>query len=69
VTTTAEKSIEQELDKQRAPNARANCPHTITVTLDTAVPCEFGSASGQGDVAFTFSDASGTVGPSSVETS
>ena len=45
--TTAEKSIEQELDKQGAPKARANCPDTITVKLDTTVTCEFSGASGQ----------------------
>jgi hypothetical protein len=71
VATSAEKSIDQELDKQGAPNAQANCPDTITVKLDTTVTCEFSGASGQaaGDVTFTFSDASGTVDPSSVKTS
>ena len=66
--STVEKSIEQELDKQGAPNAQANCPDTITVKLDTTVTCDLSGASGQaaGTVTFTFSDASGTVDPSSV---
>lgn len=68
--SAVEKSIEQELDKQGAPNAQANCPDTITVKLDTTVTCDLSGAGGQaaGNVTFTFSDASGTVDPSSVET-
>ena len=68
--SAVEKSIEQELDKQGAPNAQANCPDTITVKLDTTVTCDLSGAGGQaaGTVTFTFSDASGTVDPSSVET-
>ena len=68
--SSVEKSIEQELDKQGAPNAQADCPDTITVKLDTTVTCDLRGAGGQaaGTVTFTFSDTSGTVDPSSVET-
>ncbi|MGZ3687793.1 MAG: DUF4333 domain-containing protein [Bdellovibrionota bacterium] len=68
--STVEKSIEQELAKQGAPNAQANCPDNIIVKVGTTVTCDLSGAGGQaaGTVTFTFSDASGTVDPSSVET-
>jgi len=71
VATTAEKSIERELDELGAPNAQTKCPETITVKFETTVTCEFSGATGQAAeiVTFTFSDASGTLDPSSVETS
>lgn len=67
---TAEQSIEEELDAQGASNAQVNCPDTITVKVDTTVTCDLSGASGQaaGSVTFTFSDASGTVDSSSVQT-
>ena len=67
---SVEKSIEQDLAKQGAPNAQANCPDTITVKVDTTVTCDLSGAGdqGAGTVTFTFSDASGTVDPSSVKT-
>lgn len=65
-----EKSIEQELAKQGAPDAQANCPDNIIVKVGTTVTCDLSGAGGQaaGTVTFTFSDASGTVDPSSVKT-
>jgi Domain of unknown function (DUF4333) len=68
--STAETSIERELDRQGAPEAQANCPDTIVVKVDSTVTCDLSGGGGQatGTVSFTFSDASGTVDPSSVQT-
>jgi hypothetical protein len=68
--STVEKSIEQELETQGAPNGQADCPDTITVKLDSPVTCDLKTAGGKtaGTVTFMFSEDSGTVDPSSVET-
>jgi hypothetical protein len=68
--STVEKSIEQELAKQGAPNGQADCPDTITVKLDSPVTCDLNTAGGKtaGTVTFMFSEDSGEVDPSSVET-
>jgi hypothetical protein len=65
-----EKSIEQELVTQGAPNGQADCPDTITVKLDSPITCDLNTAGGNtaGTVTFMFSEDSGTVDPSSVET-
>jgi hypothetical protein len=68
--SAVERSIEEELATQGAPNGQADCPDTITVKLDSPVTCDLNSAGGHtaGTVTFTFSEDSGTVDPSSVET-
>jgi hypothetical protein len=68
--TTVEKSLLQERAKQGAPNAQVHCPENIIVKLGTTVTCNVSGASGQatGTVTFAFSDAQGTVDPSSVKT-
>jgi hypothetical protein len=68
--STVEKAIEQELETQGAPNGQADCPDTITVKLDSPVTCDLNTAGGKtaGTVTFMFSEDSGTVDPSSVET-
>ncbi len=67
---TVEKSVQQQLAKQGAPNAQVHCPTNIIVKLGTTVTCNVTGASGAatGTVTFTFSDAQGTVDPSSVKT-
>ena len=66
---SAEKAVEKSLAAQGAPNAAVNCPDTIIVKVDTTVTCDVSSAGGNasGSVTWTFSDAEGTVDPSSVE--
>lgn len=66
-----EQAIQEQLAKQGAPDAQVNCPDTIIVKVGTTVTCDLSSASGQanGTVTFTFSDATGTVDPSSVQAS
>ena len=66
-----EQQIKEDLAKQGAPNAVVNCPDNIIIKVGTTVTCNVSSASGKanGSVTFTFSDASGTVDSSSVETS
>jgi hypothetical protein len=67
---TVEKSLQEDLAKQGAPNALVNCPDNIIVKVGTTVTCDVSSASGVagGTVTFSFSDATGTVDPSSVAT-
>jgi hypothetical protein len=69
--STVETAIQKDLADQGAPDAQVNCPDTIIVKLDTTVTCDLSSTGGQatGSVTFTFSDASGTVDPSSVQAS
>ena len=67
---TAEAAVEKSLAAQGAPNATVNCPDTIIVKTGTTVTCDVSGAQGAatGTVTFTFSDAEGTVDPSSVTT-
>jgi hypothetical protein len=67
---TVEKSVQEQLAKQGAPNAQVHCPENIIVKLDTTVTCNVSGAGGAatGTVTFTFSDAQGTVDPESVKT-
>ena len=66
-----EQQIKEDLAKQGAPNAVVNCPDNIIIKVGTTVTCNVSSANGKanGSVTFTFSDATGTVDPSSVQTS
>jgi len=65
-----EQQIKEDLAQQGAPNAVVNCPDTIIIKVGTTVTCNVSSAGGgaNGSVTFTFSDASGTVDSSSVQT-
>ena len=66
---TVEASVERSLAEQGAPNAQATCPDPVAVKVDTTVTCDVTGAGGAagGTVSFTFSDATGTVDPDSVE--
>lgn len=68
--TTVEKAVQQQLAKQGAANAQVHCPQTIVVKVGTTVTCNVSGAGGAatGTVTFTFSNAWGTVDPSSVKT-
>lgn len=67
---TADAAVEKSLATQGAPNATVNCPANIIVKVGTTVTCNVSGAQGvaSGTVTFTFSDAEGTVDPSSVKT-
>jgi hypothetical protein len=65
-----EKDIQAALGQKGVTGASVNCPDNVIVKVGTYVVCEVTGAKGaQGKVKFTFSDASGTVDTSSVETS
>jgi hypothetical protein len=68
--STVEKQVQDVLARQGAPNAMVSCPANIIVKVGTTVTCNVSGASGAvtGKVTFTFSDAQGTVDPSSVKT-
>lgn len=68
--TTAAAAVEKSLAAQGAPNATVVCPTTIIVKVGTTVTCNVSSAQGgaTGTVTFTFSDDTGTVDTSSIET-
>jgi hypothetical protein len=68
---TADAAIEKSLAAQGAPDAVVNCPETIVVKVGTTVSCAVSGAQGaaNGTVTYTFSDASGTIDPESVEAS
>lgn len=65
---SVEKTLEEQLAKEGFPNATANCPDNIIVKTGTTVTCDVSGAGATGTVTFTFSDAEGTVDPSSVKT-
>jgi hypothetical protein len=66
---TVDKAVEQDLAAQGIPNATVNCPSVIKVKPGTTVTCPVsGARGGAGTVSFQFSDASGSVDESSVET-
>jgi hypothetical protein len=66
---TVEKEIQQQLASKGIPDAAVNCPDNIIVKLNTSVTCDVTGAKGVGKVTFGWSDSSGTVDESSVETS
>jgi hypothetical protein len=68
---TVEAAIETSLAARGAPEAAVTCPETIVVKVGTTVTCDVSGvqAPATGTVTYTFSDASGTVDPASVETS
>lgn len=67
--STAEAAVKDSLAAQGLPNSVVNCPDNIIVKVGTTVTCDLSSGGGaaSGSVTFTFSDANGTVDPSSVE--
>ena len=67
---TADAAVEKALAAQGIPNATVRCPSNIIVKVGTTVTCDVSGAGGaaSGSVTFTFSDATGTVDPSSVKT-
>jgi hypothetical protein len=67
---TADAAVEKSLAAQGIPNATVKCPSNIIVKVGTTVTCDVSGAGGAatGSVTFTFSDAEGTVDPSSVKT-
>jgi hypothetical protein len=66
---TVEKEIEDQLASQGIPDTTVNCPDNIIVKLNTSVTCDVAGAKGAGKVTFSWSDDSGTVDESSVQTS
>ena len=68
--STVDKAVEQNLADAGVSGTMVHCPATVTVAVGKTVTCPFVTASGrQGEVSFTFSNASGTVDPSSVKSS
>jgi hypothetical protein len=66
---TVDEQLEQDLAASGAPNATVNCPDPVTVKTGTTVTCPVvGAGGGQATVSFEFTDESGSVDQSSVET-
>ena len=65
----AEQEIAKQLDAQGIPDATVNCPDNIIVKLNTSVTCNVTGSNRVGKVTFSWSDSSGTVDESSVQTS
>jgi hypothetical protein len=67
---TADAAVEKSLADQGIPDATVHCPTNIIVKVGTTVTCNVSGAQGvaSGTVTFTFSDAEGTIEPSSVKT-
>jgi hypothetical protein len=67
---TADAAVEKSLAAQGIPGATVNCPDNIVVKTGTTVTCNVSGAQAvaSGTVTFTFTDAEGTVDPSSVKT-
>lgn len=66
---TVEKEIQDQLASQGIPDTTVNCPDNIIVKLNTSVTCDVAGAKGAGKVTFSWSDDSGAVDESSVQTS
>jgi hypothetical protein len=67
----ADAAVEKQLAAQGIPNATVTCPQNIIVKVGTTVTCDISGAQGAATstVTFTFSNAEGTVDPSSATTS
>jgi Domain of unknown function (DUF4333) len=66
---SVDKVIEQKLAANGLPNATVNCPSPVKVETGTTVTCPVAGAGGAAaTVSFEFSDASGSIDESSVET-
>jgi hypothetical protein len=68
---TADAAVEKSLAAQGFANATVNCPANIIVKVETTITCDVSGAQGaaSGSVTYTFSEANGTVDPSSVTAS
>ena len=65
---SVDKVLEKDLAASGAPNATVNCPSVVEVKTGTTVTCPVSGAAGaSGTVTFEFSDDSGSIDPSSVE--
>ena len=66
---SVDKALEQNLEAKGIPDTTVNCPDPVKVEAGTTVTCPVsGAGGGVGTVSFQFSDASGSIDESSVET-
>jgi hypothetical protein len=66
---TVDKRLEQELAASGLPGATVNCPDPVKVKAGTTVTCPVaGAQGGTGTISFEFTDDSGSIDESSVET-
>jgi hypothetical protein len=66
---SVDKALEKDLAAGGAPDATVNCPSTIEVKTGTTVSCPVsGARGGSASVTFEFSDDSGSIDESSVDT-
>jgi len=67
----ADAALEKQLAAQGIPNATVTCPENIIVKTGTTVTCNVTGAQGAATstVTFSFSNAEGSISPSSVKTS
>jgi hypothetical protein len=66
---SVDKALEQTLAARGIPDATVNCPDPVTVKENTTVTCPVSGASGGvGTVSFQFTDSSGSIDQSSVQT-
>jgi len=66
---TVDKELEKDLAASGVPNATVNCPDPVQVKAGTTVTCPVvGAGGGQATVSFEFTDESGSIDQSSVET-
>ena len=67
--STVDKALEQDLAASGIPNATVNCPDPIKVKAGTSVTCPVaGAKGGAATISFKFTDDSGSIDKSSVET-
>ena len=67
--STVDKELEQDLAASGIPNATVNCPDPVKVKAGTTVTCPVsGAQGGAATVSFTFTNDSGSIDQSSVET-
>ncbi len=67
--STVDKALEQDLAASGIPNATVNCPDPVKVKTGTTVSCPVaGAGGGTGTVSFEFTNDSGSIDESSVDT-
>jgi hypothetical protein len=67
--STVDKALEQDLAASGIPNATVNCPDPVKVKTGTTVTCPVaGARGGAATISFQFTDNSGSIDQSSVET-
>ena len=68
--STVDKKLEQDLAASGIPNATVNCPDPVKVKAGTTITCPVAGAQGAAaTISFQFTDDSGSIDESSVETS